>query len=83
MSDKDFYNVTIEKQEHCCSACGIDYNVYTALLEACKEARKLYDELARGPLGNAAKFGPDFEPMSDEEILEIRKALESAIATAT
>ncbi len=25
-----------EKQEHCCSACGVDYSVYTALLEACK-----------------------------------------------
>ena len=61
--------------------CWNSHDSRDALLEACKGARKLYDEMARGPLGNAAKFGPDFEPMSDEDILEIRKALEDAIAT--
>ncbi len=32
-----------EKQEHCCSACGIDYSVYTALLEACKGMVKHFE----------------------------------------
>ena len=28
-----------ERKEHCCSACGIDYSVYTALLEAGEKLR--------------------------------------------
>ncbi len=32
-----------EKQEHCCSACGIDYSVYTALLEACRAIATDFD----------------------------------------
>jgi len=53
--------------------------------EAIKDAAKLYDELAimTDPLGSAVKYGPDFEPPTEEEwresILEMRKALDDAL----
>ncbi len=53
------------------------------LLEACNEARHLYDELALGSLEAAAKYGPDYTPPTDEEWLEMRQQLEAAIAKAT
>ena len=52
------------------------------LLEACKEAARLYDELALSLLAAAAKYGPNYEPPTDEEWLEMRKELKQAIAKA-
>jgi len=44
-----------------------------------KDARDLYDHLALGPLGATAKYGPDYQPPS-EDCLKVRDALEEAIA---
>jgi hypothetical protein len=52
------------------------------LLEACRWARYLYDQLALGPLEAAAKYGPDYTPPSDEDWLKMRGMLEAAIAEA-
>jgi len=52
------------------------------LLEACKEAKRLYDHFSLSPLAAASKYGDNYEPPTDEEYLEMRKALEQAIAKA-
>ncbi len=52
------------------------------LLVACKSAVILYDLLALSPLESAVKYGPDYIPPGDEEILAIRGELENAIAKA-
>ncbi len=52
------------------------------LLEACKEARKLYDELSMSNLKLACKYGDEYKPMGKEDCLEMRKALEQAIKKA-
>jgi hypothetical protein len=52
------------------------------LLAACKKAAWLYDEMALGPLGAAAKYGPDYEPPTDQECLNIRQIINDAIAKA-
>jgi hypothetical protein len=57
---------------------------FDGLLAACKRAKELYDYLALGPFGAAAKYGPDhdYERISDEECLDTRGALEDALAKA-
>lgn len=57
---------------------------FDRLLAACERAKGLYDYLALGPFGAAAKYGPDhdYERISDEECLATRGALEAAIANA-
>lgn len=52
------------------------------LLAACKWARDLYDQLALGPLEAAAKYGDSYIPPSDEDWLNMRTKLETAIAKA-
>lgn len=52
------------------------------LLKACEEARNLYDHLALGTLEAAAKYGPDYEPPTDEDCLEVRDLLETVINKA-
>ena len=52
------------------------------LLDACKKAAWLYDQLAMGPLDAAVKYGPDYMPPTDEQCLEIRQALHDAIIEA-
>ena len=53
------------------------------LLKACRHAASLYDHLAMGPLQAAVKYGPDYEPPSDEDCLRTRSLLGDAIAKAT
>lgn len=50
--------------------------------DALKEAMRLYDLLALGPLAAAAKYGPDFEPPTDAEYLEMRQMIKAAIPVA-
>ncbi len=50
--------------------------------EALEEAKRLYDLLALSPLAMAAKYGPDFEPPTDEEYLEMRAMIKAAIPVA-
>lgn len=58
------------------------------LLEACKAARELYDQLATDtdPVACAVKHGPDYQPWTqgewEERCREIRHQLETAIAAA-
>ena len=52
------------------------------LLEACKEAARLYDHFSLSPLAAASKYGDNYEPPTQEEYLEMRKILEQAIAKA-
>ncbi len=52
------------------------------LLEACKLACDFYDRLALSPLAGAAKYGPDYNPPTDEDCLEVRNMLENAISKA-
>ncbi len=52
------------------------------LLAACKEAASLYDHMALGTLEAAVKYGPDYEPPTDEDCLATRGQLEAAIAKA-
>ncbi len=47
--------------------------------EALKQAQWLYDELSLSPLEAAAKYGPDYEPATDEECLEVRRMIDTAI----
>jgi hypothetical protein len=49
------------------------------LVKACERARYLYDHLALSPLESAAKYGPDYEPPSIEDMLETRNLLDRAI----
>lgn len=50
------------------------------LVATCKRAAELYDHLAMSPLEAAAKYGPDYEPPSDAEWLEMRQMLADAVA---
>ena len=50
------------------------------LRNACQQAADLYDALALGPLDAAAKYGPDWEPPTDEQMLEVRSVLAAALA---
>ena len=52
------------------------------LLEVCKKARKLYDELSMSNLEIACKYGDEYEPMGEKDCLEMRKALDQAISKA-
>lgn len=52
------------------------------LLATAKSARDLYDRLALGTLEAAAKYGPDYEPPSDADMLKVRGDLEAAITKA-
>lgn len=61
-----------------CDPC----HVIAELLNACEGARNLYDHMALGSLEAAAKYGPDYEPPTDEDCLQVRGALESAITNA-
>jgi len=49
------------------------------LRRACKEARRIYDHFSLSPLAAAAKYGPDYEPPTREEYLEMRKGLDDAL----
>ncbi len=53
------------------------------LLKACQVAADLYDHLALGTLEAAAKYGPDYEPPTQSDCLEVRNLLADAIAKAT
>jgi len=53
------------------------------LLKACQHATSLYDHLALGTLEAAVKYGPDYEPPTDEDCLRTRGLLGDAIAKAT
>ena len=57
-------------------------NQYPKLVAACKEAARLYDHLAMGTIEGAAKYGPDYEPPSDDEWLAFREMLEDALKSA-
>jgi hypothetical protein len=52
------------------------------LLEACKSAALLYDHLAMSTLEAAVKYGPDYKPPTDEDMLETRNCLNEAISKA-
>lgn len=52
------------------------------LLAACKVAADLYDHLSLGPLDAAAKYGPDYEPPTGEDMLAVRESLGLAIQKA-
>lgn len=52
------------------------------LLKVSKRARELYDHLSLGTLEAAVKYGPDYEPPTDYDWLQMRGALEAAIAKA-
>ena len=53
-------------------------NVFS-VRDALKQARRFYDELSLSPLAAAAKYGPDYEPVTDEECLEVRRMIDVAI----
>ena len=53
-------------------------NVFS-VRDALKQARRFYDELSLSPLEAAAKYGPDYEPVTDEECLEVRRMIDVAI----
>lgn len=59
-------------------------NAGADLLAACKAEIELDDYLALGPLGAAAKYGPDhdFEIRADRQCHEVRGLLEAAVAKA-
>ncbi len=57
-------------------------NAATDLLAVCKSARSLYGHLCLGSLEAAVKYGPDYEPPTDDDWLQMRGALEAAIAKA-
>lgn len=57
-------------------------NSYDDTLEALEQARWLYDQLSLGSLEAAAKYGDNYEPPTDEQYLEIRRMIESAITIA-
>ena len=50
------------------------------LLRECRvtinAAKKLYDALSLGPLAAAAKYGPDWEPPDEQDMLNIRQMLD-------
>jgi len=48
---------------------------------ALERAKWLYDELSLGPLGAAAKYGPDYESPTEDTCLEIRGLIEDALKT--
>lgn len=50
------------------------------LRNACQQAADLYDALSLGTLEAAAKYGPDWEPPTDEQMLEVRSVLAAALA---
>lgn len=52
------------------------------LLKACRHAASLYDHLSLGTLEAAVKYGPNYEPPSDEDCLQVRGLLGDAIAKA-
>ena len=58
------------------------------MYEACQEGKKLYDYLATAtsPLDAAVKYGPDFDPPTDQEVsemcLRVRGLFERALAAA-
>lgn len=54
----------------------------TSPKEALVQAKWLYDQLALSPLDAAAKYGDEYEPPTDEQCLEIREMVESAIPVA-
>lgn len=49
------------------------------LAGACEKARDMYDELAMGKLELAAKYGPDYTPLTDDDLLAVRDKLEQAL----
>ncbi len=53
-------------------------NVFS-VRDALKQARRFYDELSLSPLEAVAKYGPDYEPVTDEECLEVRRMIDVAI----
>ncbi len=57
-------------------------NSYDDTLEALEQARWLYDQLSLGSLEAAVKYGDNYEPPTDEQYLEIRRMIESAITKA-
>ena len=63
----------------CVNACaGMNPEAVPHLRAAAKMAADLYDQLALGPLEAAAKYGPDYEPPTDEDCLAVRNALHMA-----
>ena len=56
--------------------------VAQTLLNAVEHAAEMYDELALGPLGAAAKYGPDYTPPSDDDWLALRQELQDAATLA-
>lgn len=56
-------------------------NQQKILVDAIKGAIWLYDEMAMSPFEAAAKHGPDYTPPSDEDCLEVRKALQDALSS--
>jgi hypothetical protein len=47
--------------------------------EVLREAAKMYDELAMSPLESACKYGDNYTPLTDEDLLEMRAALDEVI----
>ena len=50
-----------------------------AAIKAASLAAEMYDLLALGPIAAAAKYGPDYTSPTDEDWLEMRKELDTAI----
>jgi hypothetical protein len=57
-------------------------NCHEELLEACKRAKWLYDQLALSPLDAAVKYGDEYKPPGEDELLDIREQIGAAIAKA-
>ena len=57
-------------------------NAHETLIAVLEAAIHIYDELSLSSLALTAKFGPDYEPPSVEELIELRRAIAGAIALA-
>ena len=45
-----------------------------------RQTARMYDDLSLGTLEAAAKYGPDYEPLTDDEILAARSAIDALLA---
>jgi len=61
---------------------GLNPEAVRELLEACKTARRLYDDMSLGPLEAATKYGANYVAPTDEDCLRVRGKIDAAITKA-
>jgi hypothetical protein len=76
-------NANAKRIVSCVNACaGIDPEAVPEMLNACERAAKMYDELAFSNLKLACKYGDEYEPPTDADLLAVRQLLCDAIEKA-